>query len=177
MDKKTFKKINIINQIIVNLGLIRDKLALGQEVTNDDWIKLATLLRENMALFMYNNNEKPKTEEEKVLNDWHKLKPLTLKDISLCYNEVLCFYYNNNDDICCGWMGRLVTFDDRFDFHDDIDLSGVCFNTINTINIVSSNKISPHDFETSTSFDGQIYVARPTQRMVDYYNKIIKTKI
>lgn len=48
------KQVKVLDNLISELTVIRNKYYNNESVGNDDWVKVAIIMRENMLLFMYN---------------------------------------------------------------------------------------------------------------------------
>lgn len=62
----------IVGEMISKLQLIREKYIKREPVGNEDWVSVASILRENMPLFMYNNPEALRKIEETPELDHHE---------------------------------------------------------------------------------------------------------
>lgn len=129
-----------------------------------------------------------------IIDIWRNLPILTVEDILQCKGEVLCFWYGDSPtDIKEGWMGKVdvIMYNgsavDLFDFEyardvDEVDVSDIKVNDftfdidglsdiIEDNELIDSDKVEPIYIEECSS---QIYVAKPTEEMLEYYNNLFK---
>lgn len=176
MDVETNKKLIVIDDIIRKLHKIREKTVSGQKI-GDNWAQIIKSLNDNTELFRDKSFEETLSTKEKnnFVREWRKIKPITYKELSRHYNDVLCFYYNDNNNIQCGWMGVMKQFHDYASEYnpDTIDLCDIGFETEDTINMINGNRFSPERLNLTADFDGQIFVGIPSETMLKYYKMVV----